>query len=368
MTLPPLTTIPPDLTTLADYARRAAQHIPPAAWHHIQSGADAELTLAANAAQFDRVHLLPRVLQSLTSGSTAITLLGQRMAAPILLAPLAYHRLAHPEGELATARAAAALGTTMVVSTLSSFTLEEIAHASHAAAAELAQPATPLWFQLYLQPDRAQSAALIHRAEAAGYSAIVLTVDAALKRTGFILPPGVEAANLRGMPTPSQTASPGGPMLFGTPLANAAPTWDDLAWLRATTRLPIVVKGVLAAEDAARAVAQGADAIIVSNHGGRIMDGMPPPLAMLPAIADRIGSTTPILLDSGIRRGTDVAKALAMGASAVLIGRPQLHALAVAGMAGVAHMLHILRAEYELAQAQLGCRTPADITRQHVLP
>ncbi|GGE20114.1 alpha-hydroxy-acid oxidizing enzyme [Polymorphobacter glacialis] len=365
--LPALAAIPADIVTLADYERRAVHHMPAASWRHIQSGADREITLAANIAQFDALQLLPRVLADLSGGSTAIRLLGMDLAAPMLLAPLAYHRLAHPDGELAVARAAAALGTGMVVSTLSSFTLEEIALASRAASRELGRDPAPLWFQLYLQDDRERSAALVRRAEAAGYDAIVLTVDASLKRSGFTLPAGIAAANLRGLPSRSQTGIAGGPILFGTPLIDAAPTWDDLAWLRQATTLPLIVKGILAADDARLAIEHGADGIIVSNHGGRVMDGLPTPLSVLPGIAEAVGGRAAVLVDGGIRQGTDIAKALALGADAVLVGRPQLHALAVAGVIGVAHVLHILRAEYELAQAQLGCRTPAGISRAHVL-
>lgn len=366
MSLAALTAIPGDLVTLADYERRAADHVAPDSWRHIQSGADRELTLAANLAQFDAVQLLPRVLNSLSGGGTGVALFGQPLAAPILLAPLAYHRLAHPEGELAVVRAAAALGAGMVVSTLSSFTLEEIALAGRAASRELGRAEAPLWFQLYWQQDRAWNTQLVRRAEAAGYGAIVLTVDAGMKRAGFVLPAGVEAANLRGMAGAQQTAAVGGTILFGTPLIETAPTWDDLAWLRGATKLPVIVKGLLAVDDARLAVEHGADGIVVSNHGGRVMDGLPPPLSVLPGIAEAVAGRAVVLMDGGVRQGTDVAKALALGADAVLVGRPQLHGLAVAGMIGVAHVLHMLRAEYELAQAQLGCRVPGEISRAHL--
>ncbi len=254
------------------------------------------------------------------------------------------------------------MGIGFVASTLSSVTLEEIAQASRAAAQELGAAPAPLWFQLYLQEDRADSLALVRRAEAAGYEAIVLTVDAAIKRTTLLLPDDVEAANLRGMARPRQSAQAGGRILFGTPLADAAPRWDDLAWLRAQTALPLIVKGVMAPDDAIAALGHGVDALIVSNHGGRVLDGMPASLDVLPGIAQAVAGKAPLLLDGGIRRGTDVTKALALGVSAVLVGRPQVHALAVAGVAGVAHMLHILRAELELAMATLGCATVADVT------
>lgn len=357
--------IPADIESLVDYERHAAMRLPEAIWRHIQGGSGPGLTLAANRVAFDGIGLLPRMLADLRGGSSAITLLGQDHAAPVLLAPVAYQRLAHAEGELAVARAATALGVTMIVSTLSSFTLEEIAQAARDAADELGRPPQPLWFQLYFQERREDSLALVRRAEAAGYGVIVATVDASLKRAGFQLPPGVEAANLRGLASNQQQAVAGGRILFGTPLADAAPRWEDIAWLRAQTTLPILLKGIVAPEDARLAAGHGMDGLILSNHGGRVLDGMPSALAMLPQVAQAVD--LPLLIDGGVRWGTDVAKALALGAQAVLVGRPQMHALAVAGMVGVAHMLHMLRAEVELALAQLGCRTPGDLTPDHLI-
>lgn len=364
--LPPLTAIPPDIKALADYECHAQAHMPPAVWTYLQEGTGDGVTLAANRTAFDRIGLVPRVLRDLRGATTHIELLGRTHAAPLLLAPVAYQRIAHPEGELATIRAATAMGIGMAVSTLASVTLEEIAAARHAAATELSTPRAPFWFQLYMQPEREASLDLVRRAEAAGYEALMLTIDASIKRSGFTLPPGVEAANLRAA-RPTQTAQPLGRILFGTPLLDAAPRWEDLAWLRAQTRLPLLVKGIIAPDDALCALDHGADALILSNHGGRVLDGMPSPLAMLPAIAQAIAGRVPLLLDSGIRRGTDIAKALALGAAAVLIGRPQVHALAVAGMAGVAHALLILRTELELSMAQLGCPTVADLTPDRLL-
>ena len=316
---------------------------------------------AGNRAAFDTLRLLPRVMTDLRDGSTAITLFGRRHASPIMLAPLAYQRIAHPDGELAVVSAAMALEIGMVVSTLSSVPLEDIAITGRQAAADLHTPAAPLWFQLYLQEDRGWTDELVRRAEAAGYEAIVLTVDASAKRSSFTLPEGVDAANLRGMPKVSQTTMAGGRILFGTRLIDAAPRWDDLARLRALTRLPLILKGVLSPDDAVRAIALGCDGVIVSNHGGRVLDGLASPVEMMPAIVDAVAGRVPLLLDGGVRSGTDVVKALALGADAVLVGRPQMHALAVAGMAGVAHMLHMLRAELEFAMVQLGCATPRDI-------
>lgn len=357
--------IPPDIATLADYERHAERRMPPASWAHVQEGAGEEATLHDNCAAFARRRLLPRMLADLRGGQTGVTIFGQRHAAPILLAPVAYQRLAHADGERATARAAAALSAGMIVSTLSSVTLEEIAAAGDEAAAALGT-AAPRWFQLYLQPERAHSEALVRRAEAAGYRAIVLTVDAAVKPSRFVLPGGVEAANLRDLPRLRQTATAGGRILFGTPLLDTAPRWEDVAWLRTLTHLPLLLKGVLDPQDARRAVDAGVDGVIVSNHGGRVLDGTIAALDALPAIAAAVD--VPLLLDGGVRTGTDVAKALALGARAVLVGRPQMHALAVAGTAGVAHALHLLRTELEAAMAQLGCATCEAVDRTRVVP
>lgn len=316
------TQIPADIRCAADYERHAIHHIEAQAWQHIQSGADQNLTLSHNRAALDALRLVPQPVADLRHAHTRIELLRQTLASPLLLAPVAYQRLVHPEGELATVRAAMALQTGMVVSTLSSFTLEEIAQAGQAAATEMGH-STPRWFQLYMQPAREHSLLLIRRAEAAGYTAIVWTVDASIKRSGFALPHGVEAANLRGMPSTQHTPPLLGPILFGTPLMPQIPTWDDLRWLRAQTQLPIIVKGILSPAQAQQAVDLGADALIVSNHGGRVLDGVVSPIEVLPAIAQAVQGQVPLLLDSGVRHGTDVVKALALGASAALIGRPQ---------------------------------------------
>ncbi|MFT3964746.1 MAG: alpha-hydroxy acid oxidase [Sphingobium sp.] len=361
-----MTGLLPDIRTLADYERYAAERMPEASWNHVQEGSGHGSAPGVDRAAFDRIRLLPRRLADLRGGSTAVRLFGQGHAAPFLLAPIAYQKLAHEEGELATVRAATALGITTILSTLSSVTLEEVAAAAAGAARELGRAPVPLWFQLYFQEDRARTLPLVRRAEEAGYGAIVFTVDAAVKRAGFQLPPGVEAANLRGVPPQSQSTASGA-ILFGTPLTEDAPRWEDLAWLRERTTLPLLVKGVVAPEDARLAAEQGADGIILSNHGGRVLDSMPAAIEMLPLVRAAVGPSLPLLVDGGVRTGTDVVKALALGAQATLVGRPQMHALAVGGFTGVAHMLHMLRAELELAMAQLGCGTVAAIGREHLL-
>ncbi|MEL1266087.1 alpha-hydroxy acid oxidase [Pseudoxanthomonas putridarboris] len=358
--LPPLAQIPPQIAAVADYETYARERMSPAAWAYFSGGAADELTLRDNVEAFQRLKLQGRVLREVVGGDTRLSLLGEEFDYPILLAPVAFQTLAHRDGELAAVVGASAMKAGMVVSTQSGITLEEIAQAAQ----------TRLWFQLYLQPDRDFTAELAKRAEAAGYRALVVTVDAPVngarnreQRAGFALPAGVEAANLRGLHVPPQTATAGGSPLFGTALLDHAPTWRDVAWLRSTTSLPIVLKGVMSADDAAAAVEAGAAGVIVSNHGGRTLDTLPATIDALPAVVRAVDGRIPVLLDGGIRRGTDVLKALALGADAVLVGRPYVHALASAGAVGVAHVLHLLRAELEMAMALTGCRTLADIDR-----
>ena len=250
--------------------------------------------------------------------------------------------------------AASALNAVMIVSTQASVSLEEIAAAA----------SSPLWFQLYIQPDRAFTEALVRRAEAAGYRALVLTVDAPVngvrnreQRAGFVLPPDIQAVNLQGMRSPAMPPpADNGSLLLGGSLLAAAPTWADIRWLRSITRLPLLLKGVTAVEDACEALEQGVDGLVVSNHGGRTLDGMAASLDCLEPIAEALNGRLPLLFDGGIRRGTDILKALALGADAVLIGRPYIYGLAAAGAVGVAHVLQILRAEFEVAMALTGCR------------
>lgn len=361
---PPLARIPPEVAAVSDYEPLARERMTPAAWSWLQGGAADEITVRENQAAFQRLRLAPRVLADLAGGHTRLTLLGQAFEHPVFVAPVAYQQLAHPDGEMATVLAASALGAGMVVSTQAGRPLEDLAR----------QAKAPLWFQLYVQHDRGFTRELVHRVEAAGYRALVVTVDAPVsgarnreQRAGFALPPGLSAVNLRGAKQPPpHTAAPGRPPLFGSPLVEAALTWRDIAWLRQQTVLPIVLKGVLAPADAVRAADEGLAGLIVSNHGGRVLDTVPATIDALPAIARAVNGRLPLLLDGGIRRGTDVFKALALGASAVLVGRPVVHGLAAAGAPGVAHVLHLLRAELEMAMALTGCRTLADVDSSRI--
>ncbi len=295
-------------------------------------------------------------------GNTQLELFGGTYPHPIFIAPVAYHRLAHPDGEQATALAAEAMHAGMVLSTLSSISLETVAAGTRA----------PLWFQLYIQSDKTATQALVTRAEQAGYRALVVTIDApvtgmrnAEQRAGFTLPSDVTAANLAGMPvTPAFHAIPGTSPLFGSDMVNTLPTWDDIAWLVSNTHLPVLVKGVMNPADAQDALRAGVAGIIVSNHGGRVLDTQPATVEALPAVARSVDGKVPILVDGGIRRGTDIVKALALGASAVMIGLPIIHGLAAAGAPGVAHVLHILRTELEMAMMLCGCKNLEELTRE----
>lgn len=355
--LPKLSTIPPSVASTSDYERLACERLSAQTWAYIAGGAADELTLRENCAAFQRLSLRSRVLQDMTGGNTRLELFGQRFDYPILLAPVAFQKLAHPDGERATVLAASALKAGMIVSTQASVSLEEIAR----------QATSTLWFQLYFQHDRGFTRELVRRAEVAGYKAIVVTVDAPVsatrnreQRAGFALPPDVEAINLRGLPALSAQQS-NATVLLGSALVASAPTWTDISWLRSLTSLPILVKGIMSSDDATRALTEGVSGIIVSNHGGRVLDSQPSSLAVLPEIARTVEGRIPVLMDGGIRRGSDVLKALALGAKAVLIGRPYIYGLATAGAIGVSHVIQILRAELEEAMVLTGCRDLAAI-------
>lgn len=352
--------LPEGVHSLADHEHHARERTSEALWAYFNGGAADEVTLRANAQAWRGLELLPRVMRPLAGGHTRIELLGRTLAHPVLVAPMAHQTLAHPLGELATALASAALGAGLVLATQASTRLE------HVARAYLPDPGRgPLWFQLYLQHDRGFTKELVQRAEGAGFEALVLTVDAPVsgvrdteRRAGFQLPPHVSAVNLQGMPP--APASPSGRGALFDDLMTRAPTWDDIAWLRSITHLPVLLKGVVHPDDARQALSCGAAALIVSNHGGRTLDTMPATARLLPRVLQAVAGDAPVLVDGGIRRGTDVLKAMALGASAVLVGRPVLHGLANAGATGVAHVLRLLRDELEIAMALTGCHTLAD--------
>jgi isopentenyl diphosphate isomerase/L-lactate dehydrogenase-like FMN-dependent dehydrogenase len=328
-----------------DYEALARERVGEIGWEYIRGGAGDETTLRENVESFARWKLRPRVLVDVSGVDTATTVLGTPVSMPILIAPTALQKFAHPEGEAATARAAARAGTIMTVS--SSATMRPAAVAA-------AAPDAPRWFQVYVFRDRGITQALIDEACASGFSALVLTVDVPILgrregavRIGFHIPDEFDVA---------------GDIFEGI---DPSVSWRDVEWI-AGHGLPVVLKGVLTPEDAALGIDHGAAAIVVSNHGGRQLDGVSASIDALPAVAEAVGGHAEVLLDSGVRRGADVLRALALGARAVLVGRPVLYALAAGGEDGVVHLLQLLRDEVELGLRLLGCPSPADVEREHV--
>jgi 4-hydroxymandelate oxidase len=349
-----------DAHNLMELEALAKARLPAIAYDYFASGADDELTLRRNREAFGELELHPRVMVDVSRCSTATTVLGTALEWPVLIAPMAFQRMAHPDGEVATARAAAAAGSAMVVSTLATTRIEDVIAAS----------AAPVWFQLYLYKDRHASRELVARAEAAGATALVLTVDAPRLgrrerdvRNRFTVPAPLRAENVHGVGGGlDRPADDSGLAAYFYSLIDPALGWDDVGWLRSITRLPILLKGVLRPDDAARAVAAGAHGLVVSNHGGRQLDTAPAAIDVLPRIAEAVDGRAELLLDGGVRRGTDVVKALALGAKAVLVGRPILWGLALGGEAGATEVLAMLRRELELAMALCGCPTVGSIS------
>lgn len=351
---------------IADYESLARERMEPGAFDYVAGGAGDETTLAENRAAFERIHLLPHVLVDVAAVDPVARVLGRDLAFPVLVAPTAFQSLAHADGERAMARAAAAAGTVMVVSTMSAYTMEEVAAAA----------AGPKWFQLYCYRDREVTRAFVQRAEAAGYEAVCMTVD--LPRVGrrerdlrneFHLPPTAVPRNFEGIVDLSVAGDAADPAAFSRyieGLVDPSLTWEAVDWLRSTTSLPVVLKGILRPDDARLAVLHGAAGIVVSNHGARQLDGVPATIAVLREIADAVDGEVEVLLDGGIRRGTDVVKASALGATAVLVGRPCVWGLAADGADGAGRVLAVLREEVELALALLGCPRVEDLTRGHV--
>lgn len=344
---------------LDDFEPLARDYLPEAFHDYFAGGACDEVTLRDNREAFERVRLLGRVLRDVSARSLATTLLGADVSMPVMLSPVALQKLAHDDGELATARAAAAAGALMIVSSMSTTTVEDIAAAAKG----------PRWFQLYVWKDSGLTAELVRRAEDAGYGAIVLTVDGQVwgrryrdLRSGLELPPGLSMANLdaAGVGRPRGGASLGQWM---TSLLDPALDWNGVARLVASTRLPVVLKGILHPDDARLAVAHGAAGVFVSNHGGRQLDGSPATMDVLEAVADAVDGRAEVYLDGGVRRGTDVVKALARGARAVAVGRPVVWSLAAGGQRGVSRMLGLLREELDIAMALCGATGPDGLGR-----
>jgi 4-hydroxymandelate oxidase len=350
-----------------DFEAEAKRRIAAPGWGYYASGADDQITLRENRAAFARIALHYRVLVDVRSRDLRTTALGQPVAMPLLVAPTAFQRIAHPDGELATARAAGSRGTVMILSTLSTTPVEAVTAAATG----------PVWFQLYVYRDRGATEALVRRVEAAGCAALVLTVDAPLLgkreadvRGRFTLPAGMVAENVTAAGAGSLPADARGSGLaaYFADLLDPGLSWETVAWLRELTDLPLVIKGVIRPDDAAGAAARGVAGIVVSNHGGRQLDTAPATIDVLGPIADAVAGRCELYLDGGVRRGTDVIKALALGARAALIGRPVLWGLGAGGEAGVAGVLDLLRGEIDLAMALCGCPDVAAITRDLVDP
>jgi 4-hydroxymandelate oxidase len=334
---------PPRFVTLDDYEPVARAALADDFYGFVAGAAGDEWTHLENRRAFDRWVLRPRVLRGIGAADPGIELFGERVSMPVLVAPWAYQRVAHPDGELATARAAARAGTVMCVSTTASDILEEIAAASDG----------PKWWQLYVFTDRGYTAEMLERVVAAGFAAVAWTVD-------------LNAYGLRHRETRAGYEPPISPSTE-TLAYEVTLSWDDLPWIRERIGgLPLLLKGILTKEDAELAVQAGVDAIVVSNHGGRQLDSSPASLDALPEVVDAVAGRVPVLMDGGVRRGTDVVKALALGATAVLIGRPAAWGLAAAGEDGVVDVLRILREEVENAMTLCGCPTVVDIARAHV--
>lgn len=361
MATPSATAPFPSINRARDYQALAKARLDPAIWQYLQEGSG-DISVQDNQDAFATFRLLPRPLRYLQGGHTRLELFGQKLAHPLLLAPISYQRLFHADGECATAMAASAQGGQLLVSSLASQPFDAIAQAYAAEAVNKVQTDNPPqrpWFQLYWQGNRERTARLLRRVTSADFSAIVFTIDAPIKRATLQLPADISAVNLENYPTPVPS-NPEQSQVFDGWMAQA-PTWEDVTWLRQQTPLPLLLKGVLHPDDAEHALTLDCGGIIVSSHGGRVLDGAPASLDVLPDIVQRIGGRMPILFDSGIRSGRDAFIALALGATAVLIGRPYIWGLSVGGALGVAHIIRLLRDELEMTMALTGCAQLSDI-------
>lgn len=334
------------IVNLNDLEAEAAKVIPKGAFAYISAGSDNQVSLRDNLAAFERIQLRPHYLVGKGAPETAINLFGQDLSMPVITAPMGAHGLAHVSAEIGTARGTAAAGTLMTVSTAANRTLEDVAAASTG----------PKWFQLYLQEDRDRSRALIQRAEMAGYTAIVFTIDAfapgssdETARLGFSFPPSLPLVN------------------SGTAMFKSSLSWEDVDFIKETTELPLILKGVLTPDVAEKAIKKGVNGIQVSNHGGRQLDGVQAAIDALPAVAGAVKGRVPIIMDGGVRRGTDVFKAIALGANAVALGRPVLYGLALGGAEGVKSVFQQVQAELKRTMMIAGAANVAEISRKYVL-
>jgi 4-hydroxymandelate oxidase len=354
-----------NLVNFDEFEQAAREILPKMIYDYYVGGADDEVTLRDNRAAFQHWKLRPRTLAGVGSRSLETSVLGTKLSLPVGIPPMALHMLAHPDGELGTARAASAAGVLNIVGTLASYSMEEIAEVSSG----------PRWFQLYWYKDRGMTENLIDRAKAAGYSALMLTTDAPVVgrrerdlRNRFAPPPGVVLKNFESATNRLMTRGEGsGLSAYVAAQVESNLTWKDLDWLITRAGMPVVLKGIMTAEDARLAVEHGAEAIVVSNHGARQLDTTLPSIDVLPEVMDAVTDKLEVLVDGGFRRGTDIFKALALGAKLVLIGRPVLWGLAVDGEAGVRHVFDMIRTDFDIIMALCGCASIGDIKREMVV-
>jgi 4-hydroxymandelate oxidase len=358
-----MATAPDEFLSLDDFERHALEVLPAMPRDYYRSGAWAETTLRENRAAWDRLRLWYRVMRDVSARTCRAEVVGREAAMPACVAPTALQCMAHPDGELATSRAAARAGVPMILSSLSSTSIEDVR-----AAATAVDPAARTWMQIYIGRDRGAVRALAQRAQAAGCDALVLTVDTPVWgirerdiRNHFRVPDGMRIVHLERPGGPTGHAGRGIHEALSWTIDSSL-TWDDVAWLRGSTTLPVLLKGICRAEDARRGVEAGASGILVSNHGGRQLDGAPATVEALPHCVEAVAGRVPVLVDGGVRRGTDVLRARALGAQAVCIGRPVLWGLACAGEPGVDRVLAILRQELDVAMALTGCASVGEIT------
>lgn len=351
--------------SITDYESLAKEKLSQMAYDYYSSGASDEITLRENCDAYKRIFLKYRVLIDVSKRDLSTEVLGQKISMPVMIAPTAFHQMAHPEGEVAVAKAACAADTIMILSTLSNSDMEDVVKAS----------SKPVWFQLYVYKDREVTRDLVKRAEGAGCKAIVLTVDAPLLgtrerdvRNRFNLPKGLTVKNLTAASKeklPEITDS--GLSAYVQKFLDPSLSWKDIEWLKSITKLPLIIKGIACKEDAILAAENDADGIVVSNHGGRQLDTCRATIDVLPEVAETVQGKIEILIDGGIRRGTDILKAVALGAKAVLVGRPVIWGLAVDGENGVKSVLELLRNEFDLSMALCGCDSVKKITKDLIV-
>lgn len=356
-----------ELISIYEFEAAAKAKLPKMIYDFYAGGAYDEFTLRENRQAYDHIRLRYKILQGVGQRDLSTTILGHKISMPIIVPPVAFQKMVHPEGEAATAKAVHKAGTLMTLSTLSNTTIEDVVKSAQG---------SPVFFQLYIYKDREASKALVHRAEAAGVKALVLTVDAPVwgrrekdVHNQFTLPKGLELKNLtsqmKELP-PAAQASGSGLDAYVTSYFDSNLTWKDIDWLQSITKLPLIVKGVARGDDAVRAVDHGVAAIVVSNHGGRQLDTSSATIEALEEVVEAVNGAVEVIVDGGVRRGTDVLKALALGAKAVQIGRPIIWGLANGGADGAANVLELLKKEFDLAMALAGCKKVDEIKRDLV--